>query len=129
MLTLCDPALHQVALRADDLPRAIAFWRALLGAEPTAVFDPPGLVFFHLGSTRLLLDRNAPASLIYLRVPDVALAVAALRADGVQIETEPHVIFDDAEATFGPAAIESMAFFRDSENNLVGLASRTPHDA
>jgi len=43
------------------------------------------------------------------------------------IETEPHVIFNDAEGAFGNAKEDEwMAFFRDSENNLVGLASRKP---
>lgn len=34
------------------------------------------------------------------------------------------MIFDDAEGTFGEPAIEWMAFVKDPEGNLVGLASR-----
>jgi methylmalonyl-CoA/ethylmalonyl-CoA epimerase len=52
--------------------------------------------------------------------------VQQLRADGVEIVDEPHVIFDDAEGTFGEPATEWMAFVRDPEGNLVGLASREP---
>ena len=45
----------------------------------------------------------------------------------VTIESEPHVIHVDVEGQFGPAGeSEEMAFFRDSEGNLVGLAGRRP---
>ncbi|WP_203566517.1 VOC family protein [Aestuariimicrobium ganziense] len=119
--------LHQVALKADDLERATEFWTELLGEGPIASFDPPGLVFFGLGEVRLLLERNAPASLVYLRVDDVDATVEQLRERGVQIDTEPHTIFSDAEGLFGsPGEDERMAFLRDSEGNLVGLASRRP---
>ena len=119
--------LHQVAQRATDLDRAAAFYQRLLGAPPIAVFDPPGLVFFDLGGTRLLVDRNAPSALIYLRVDDVRQAIERLRADGVTVESEPHVIFHDAQGTFGARGDDEwMAFIRDSEDNVVGLASRHP---
>lgn len=117
--------LHQVAQRATDLGRAAAFYGRLLGADPLAVFDPPGLVFFDLDGVRLLLDRAAPSALIYLGVEDVRTAVEDLRAQGVAIHTEPHLIFRDDEGTFGPAGSEEwMAFVEDSEGNLVGLTSR-----
>lgn len=48
--------LHQVAQHVDDLDRAVDFYSRLLGSPPTGVFDPPGLAFFRLGDTRLLLD-------------------------------------------------------------------------
>lgn len=112
--------------RATDLPRATAFYTRLLGHGPVATFDPPGLVFFALGETRLLLDTNAPSALIYLRVDDLSARVEELRSAGVQILGEPHPIFEDTDARFGPAATEWMAFVRDSEGNTVGLASRVP---
>ncbi len=43
----------------------------------------------------------------------------------VEVNTEPHQIFVDEEGIFGEAGVaEWMAFIRDSEGNLVGLASR-----
>src|SRR6476469_5556772 len=60
--------LRQIAQRAVDLDRAASFYQRLLGSEPLASFDPPGLVFFNLAGTRLLLDRAAPPALIYLGV-------------------------------------------------------------
>ena len=117
--------LHQIAQRAHDLDRAAEFYTKLLGGELIAKFDPPGLVFVRLGSTRLLLDQNAPSALIYLRVPDVRESVDQLRRSGVMIDSEPHRIHVDSDGTFGEKGWEEwMAFIRDSEDNLVGLASR-----
>ena len=117
--------LHQVAQHADDLDRAVAFYTRLIGEPPIATFDPPGLAFFRLGDTRLLIERGAPSALIYLRVDDVRASVEQLRADGVAIANEPHVIFTDVDGVFGPAGAEEwMAFITDSEGNLVGLASQ-----
>jgi methylmalonyl-CoA/ethylmalonyl-CoA epimerase len=117
--------LHQVAQYVEDLERAAVFYERLIGEPPIATFDPPGLVFFRLGETRLLLERGAPGALIYLRVDDVRSCIERLRADGVAIAGEPHVIFSDTEGMFGePGADEWMAFVTDSEGNLVGLASQ-----
>jgi methylmalonyl-CoA/ethylmalonyl-CoA epimerase len=117
--------LHQVAQHAEDLQRAVEFYTRLLGEPPIAMFDPPGLAFFRLGDTRLLIERGAPSALIYLRVEDVRATVEQLRADGFVIGTEPHVIFTDETGTFGPAGAEEwMAFITDSEGNIVGLASQ-----
>ncbi|WP_199422008.1 VOC family protein [Actinotalea solisilvae] len=119
--------LVQVAQRAEDLDRAAAFYRSLLGAEPAARFDPPGLLFFRLGRTRLLLDRGAPSALLYLQVASVRERVGALRAEGVAIESEPHVIFHHDDDTLGPAGTDEwQAFVRDSEGNLVALVSHEP---
>jgi methylmalonyl-CoA/ethylmalonyl-CoA epimerase len=128
--------LHQVAVPVKDVARAVAFYRSLLDDEPIAVFDPPGLAFFRLGETRLLLDAaageeadNLGAGLIYLGVPNVAEAVETLRGEGVEIQGEPHIIFDDAEGTFGEAGeVEWMAFIKDPDGNMIGLASRAPAD-
>lgn len=114
----------QIAQHADDLDRAAGFYSVLTGRGPMATFDPPGLVFFNLAGVRLLLDRAAPSSLIYLQVPDVRTRVAELRAAGVDVATEPHVIFQHEDDTLGPAGTDEwMAFVRDTEGNLVGLVS------
>ncbi len=119
--------VYQIAQRATDLDRASAFYTNLLGAPPTATFDPPGLVFFQVGSLRLLLDRNAPSALLYLQVEDVRVKVEELRTQGVRIENEPHVIFSHADDRLGPAGTDEwQAFIQDSEDNLVGLISHSP---
>jgi methylmalonyl-CoA/ethylmalonyl-CoA epimerase len=114
-----------VAQHAEDLDRAVAFYRDVLGLRLIARFDPPGLAFFDLGATRLLLEGGAPPALLYLGVDDVVATTERLRAAGVDIESEPHIIFVDEAGQFGsPGEGEEMAFFRDSEANLVGLAGR-----
>jgi catechol 2,3-dioxygenase-like lactoylglutathione lyase family enzyme len=117
--------LHQVALHADDLDRAVGFYRDVVGLRLVARFDPPGLAFFDLRDVRLLLETGAPASLLYLEVDDIDAERARLVTAGVTFLDEPHLIFHDAEGTFGPAGVgEWMTFFRDSEGNLVGLVER-----
>ena len=117
-------ALHQVAQHAEDLDRATAFYRDVLGLRHLQTFDPPGLAFFDLGAgTRLLLERNAPSALLYLAVDDIDAALARVRAAGAAVVAEPHVIHVH-DGTLGPAgAEERMAFFTDSEGNTVALAS------
>ncbi|MEU7866632.1 VOC family protein [Dactylosporangium sp. NPDC049140] len=114
--------LVQIAQRAEDLGRAARWYADLLGTAPAATFDPPGLVFFDLDGTRLLLERNATAALLYLAVDDIDATVERLRAAGTAVRSEPHVIFTHADDTLGPAgAAEWQAFVEDSEGNLVGL--------
>ena len=117
----------QVAQHADDLDRAAAFYEQLLGHAPAARFDPPGLLFFTLGDTRLLLEQGAPSAMIYLEVEDVRASIEDLRSRDVPIEGEPHVIFQHTNDSLGPAGTDEwMAFIRDSEGNLVGLVSHSP---
>ncbi|XAS69300.1 VOC family protein [Micrococcaceae bacterium Sec5.7] len=117
--------LVQIAQHADDLNRASAFYTNLLGTGPKALFDPPGLLFFDLDGLRLLLDRGAPSSLIYLYVPDVTSRVKELRDRGVEVVSEPHVIYSHKDSTLGPAGTDEwMAFVKDSEGNTIGLVSQ-----
>ena len=121
--------LTQVAQRATDLDRAAAFYTQLLGTEPIGKFDPPGLLFFDLDGTRLLLEGGAPSATLYLQVSSVRKRIEELRAADVTIEAEPHVIFTHADDSLGPAGTaEWMGFIRDSEDNVVGLVSHEPPD-
>jgi methylmalonyl-CoA/ethylmalonyl-CoA epimerase len=119
----------QIAQHVDDLDRAIAFYEELLGTKVAARFDPPGIAFFLLDGTRLLLDKSAPSGLIYLGVDDVEFSTDELRKRGVTIETEPHVIFQHEEGTLGPVGTDEwLAFVIDSEGNTVGLVSYSTID-
>ena len=110
----------QIAQHVEDLERAAAFYTETLGLPLIARFGP--LVFIDLGGTRLLLEHAADPSVIYLLVDDLPAHVEQLRAVGVDIVSEPHDIFTDTDGVFGGDwLVESQAFIRDSEGNLVGL--------
>ncbi len=114
--------IFQVALHAEDLDRAGEFYTRLFGSPPTGRFDPPGLLFFQVGGTRLLLEKTAPSSMIYLRVDDIDVVMTTLRELEAEIVAEPHVIFRHQDDSLGPAGTDEwQAFFKDSEGNLVGL--------
>jgi methylmalonyl-CoA/ethylmalonyl-CoA epimerase len=119
----------QVAQHADDLDRAAAFYELLLGGPPAGRFEP-GLLFFNVGRSRLLLEQAAASALVYFDVDDVHATLDRLRARGVEVVSEPQVIFSHADDTLGPAGNDEwMAFIRDSEGNTVGLVSYEPrHD-
>ncbi len=114
-----------MAQHVEELDRAIAFYEDLLGRKVAATFAPPGIAFFMLDGTRLILDAGAPSSLIYLGVDDVEFSVDELRKRGVSVVEEPHVIFQHSDDTLGPAGTDEwQAFVRDSEGNLVGLVEQ-----
>jgi methylmalonyl-CoA/ethylmalonyl-CoA epimerase len=110
----------QVAQHVDDLDRATDFYTKILGLPLIARFGP--LVFVDLGGTRLLLEQAAPPAVLYLRVDGLDQQIAHFKHLGVEIVSEPHDIFTDDEGVFGGHwKVESQAFIRDSEGNLLGL--------
>lgn len=130
MGTIEIQGLHQVAIRADDLDSAIEFYRDVLGASFIARFDPPGLAFFAVNGTRLLLEAGAPTATLYFGVKDVESAFNALRDRGVEFQAEPHLVHHDKEGTFGPPGhAERMAFFRDPSGNVLALVSSGPRQS
>jgi len=121
--------IHQIAVFANDLDEAIAFYRDTLGATYITKFDPPGLVFFDFGGTRLLLEKTGPKASVYFRVDDIHAAHEELKVKGVKFIAEPHLIFRDENGIFGPAGEEEwMAFFSDPSDNILVLASRVKNE-
>jgi methylmalonyl-CoA/ethylmalonyl-CoA epimerase len=120
-------SLTQVAQRTEDLDRAVEFYGSVLGLRLLARFDPPGLAFFDLDGTRLLLGDGNLSSMLYLTVDDIDATVQRLTAAGVTFEQGAHRIHIDAAGQFGvPGTEDWMAFFRDSEGNLLGIVERRP---
>ena len=117
--------IHQIAVFARDLDEAISFYRDTLGATYLTKFDPPGLVFFDFGGTRVLLEKTGPKASVYFRVDDIHAAYQELSEKGVKFIAEPHMIFRDDGGMFGTAGEEEwMAFFSDPSDNILALASR-----
>ena len=117
--------IHQIAVLSKDLNETIAFYKDKLGARFIAQFDPPGLVFFEVGGTRLLFETTGPTATIYLRVDDIDVAYQELLDRGVVFVDKPHPIFKDEQGTFGERGEEEwMTFFHDPSRNLLALAAR-----
>lgn len=117
--------IHQIAIFARDLDESIAFYRDTLGATYLAKFDPPGLVFFDFGGTRILLEKTGPKASVYFRVADIEAAYQELVAKGIKFIAEPQMIFRDDNGVFGSAGEEEwMAFFSDPSDNILALTSR-----
>lgn len=113
--------IGQIAVNVHDTGRAVAFYRDQLGIK--LLFTAGQLAFFDCGGIRLMLtlpekpEFDHPSSILYFRVPDIQQAHATLSQRGVKFEDAPHLIarMPDHELW--------MTFFRDSENNLLGLMS------
>jgi predicted enzyme related to lactoylglutathione lyase len=73
--------IGQISMRATDLPRAVTFYRDMLGVRH--LFDAgPDLSFFDCGGVRLMLskpekDFDHPGSVLYFRVDDIHAACRA----------------------------------------------------
>jgi len=116
--------LAQVSVRARDLERATAFYRDTLGLR--FLFLAGSMAFFDLAGVRLMLARpdtpesDHPGSILYLDVADLADAHRRLADRDVRFEREPFHVARLVTTDLW------MAFFRDSEGNLLALHSEVP---
>ena len=119
--TLGLAQIGQISVNVHDLERAAAFYRDTLGMKH--LFTVPKMVFFDCNGIRLMLglpekpEFDHPSSVIYFKVDNIQDAFAKLSKRSVKFEGEPHLI----------AKLQThdlwMAFFHDSENNLLALMS------
>ena len=116
--------LRQVAQHVDDRARATAFYRDVLRLPFLQEFDPPGLSFFDVGGTRLLLEVGAPTAVLYLGVDDIHGERVRLEAAGVSFVDDVHRIHVHDGTMAAPGVEEWMTFFRDSEGNLLALCEQ-----
>jgi len=111
--------LGQIHMNAQDVARAKAFYRDVLRVP--FLFEFPGLAFFDCDGVRLMLSKaeapedDHPGSVLYFKVPDIESAYADLAGRGVAFVDGPHRIADMGSYELW------MAFFRDSEANLLAL--------
>jgi catechol 2,3-dioxygenase-like lactoylglutathione lyase family enzyme len=123
--------IGQIAMTVGDLPRAVAFYRDVLGMR--FLFEaPPAMAFFDCGGVRLMLSLPEQAgavagqqfgSIIYYAVDDIQQAAAALEARGVRFEQPTHIV-----ARLGHADLW-MAFLRDPDGHLLAIMSEVAHPA
>jgi catechol 2,3-dioxygenase-like lactoylglutathione lyase family enzyme len=115
-------SIGQIHISVSDIPRAVAFYRDVLGM--TLLFEVPGqpMAFFDCGGIRLYLGkpereefRSNP--LIYYRVPAIAEAYESLTSRGVAFRSAPHVVHSTDSMELW------MADFRDPDGNCLVLMS------
>ena len=113
--------IGQISVVVHDLDQTIAFYRDVLGMR--FLFQGTKMAFFDCGGIRLYLapperpEFDHAPSIIYYRVKDIQNAHRILSGRGVKFESEPHKIADMGDHELW------MAFFRDSEANLLALMS------
>lgn len=115
-------SIAQIAIVVKDMPRAIAFYRDVLGIK--FLFQAgERLAFFECGGVRLMLDNpedprfQKMSSIIYFNVADIKASHQQLSARRVKFEEQPHVI-----ARMGDREVW-LAAFQDSEENVMALMS------
>jgi methylmalonyl-CoA/ethylmalonyl-CoA epimerase len=110
--------IGQIAVTVEDVERATAFYRDVLGV-PFLFAAPPGLAFFDLGGTRLMLSRpegvGPSSSMLYFRTTDIQACYETLLSHGVNFIEAPQVVHrtDDYELSIGS--------FHDSEGNVMAI--------
>ena len=117
--------IEQIAVNAQDIDRAVDFYRDKLGMK--LLFSvPPSLAFFDCDGIRLMLslppkpEFDHESSIIYFKVEDIQGAYATLTERGVQFEEAPIFVADMGTYDLW------LASFRDSENNLLALMAHVP---
>ena len=112
--------ISQVSMRVHDLPRAIAFYRDVLGLD--VLSEHEGMAFVLAGTVRIMLaippspEFDHPGSVLYFDTKDIEADCAVLESLGVDILREPFVVHSEDKHEFW------LAFFRDSEGNTLGLS-------
>lgn len=113
--------IGQVAITVRDIPRAVAFYRDVLGVP--SLFEAPGMAFFQAGDVRLMLglpegDGGARfSSILYFRVDDIQGACDELQKRGVTFTHAPRLIHRGTEFDLW------LAFFPDPDGNTLALMS------
>ena len=112
--------IGQIAMVVKDVPRAVAFYRDVLGMK--FLFQaPPKLAFFDCGGVRLMLTRACgegvrPSGLDpLLQGGRHRRGACGSQGKGVDFRDAPHLIAKMPDHELW------MAFFRDGEGNTLAL--------
>lgn len=113
-------SIGQIALSVTDLARATAFYRDVVGLS--FLFEAANMSFFDCGGVRLMLSasdkpESTYSSIIYYKTENIQAACDRLRGRNVAFEAPARMIAKMPDHELW------MAFFRDSEGNLLGLMS------
>ena len=117
-------AVGQISINAHDLERATAFYRDVLGLQ--FLFTAGTMSFLMCGDVRLMLgiaekpEFDHPSSILYFKVDDIESTHVALQAQGVRFEQDPLLVHPAEDHDLW------LAFFRDTEDNMMALMSEVP---
>lgn len=110
--------LGQVSLTANDVNRATAFYRDVLGLSH--LFDGGGMSFFDINGLRLAIgpkggEAEHGSSILYYRVDDIDAAHTSLNNRGVPVLEAPQEVHRQGDIALW------LAFYRDTEGNAFAL--------
>ena len=117
-------AIGQISVTVQELDRAVSFYRDQLGMR--FLFQVPNMAFFDCSGVRLMLSMpeeqsgDVLTSILYYKVDNIQDAYRVLKDRNVQFNGLPHKIADLEDHELW------MAFFRDSEMNLLALMAEIP---
>jgi DNA-binding CsgD family transcriptional regulator/catechol 2,3-dioxygenase-like lactoylglutathione lyase family enzyme len=115
--TLALGPIHQIARTVQDIAKAEAWYRDVLGLKHLYTFG--NLAFFDCDGVRLFLSQGeggSAESILYFRVDDIHAACAALTSRGVAFRNAPHMIHRHADG-----AEEWLAAFDDNEGRPLAI--------
>jgi methylmalonyl-CoA/ethylmalonyl-CoA epimerase len=109
----------QIAISVQDMPRATAFYRDVLGLA--FIMGAPNMAFFDCGGVRLYLAsgdgsaHGAGNASIYFRTNDIDALQAALEAKSAIIHQRPQIIAKMPDHDLW------LMWVKDTEGNLLGV--------
>jgi catechol 2,3-dioxygenase-like lactoylglutathione lyase family enzyme len=120
------------AVPAQDFERARAFYAETLGL-PVAIESEGNVIFECGGATRIVVFASPyagtnQATAAGWEVDDIQAVMSELRAKGVVFEEYdlPGIKTVDGVASFGPRGENKVAYFKDTEGNILSLAQPAP---
>ena len=122
---LSTASIGQLMIPISDFDRGVSFYKDTLGL-PFLFSAPPQMAFFMCGSVRLLVGVVPPGqpaqrgSAIYFKVQDIQAVAATLKAKGVRLQAEPHVVHRTATSALW------LSEFSDPDGNHLALMSEAP---
>ena len=113
--------IGQIANSVQDLARAVAFYRDVVGLKQIPI-PAPNLAFFDCSGIRLMLSLpeagfERAGSVIYFKASDIDVAYRELERRGAVFMGAPHLIAKMPDYDLW------MAFFRDPDGNPLALMS------
>jgi methylmalonyl-CoA/ethylmalonyl-CoA epimerase len=110
---------QQIAVTTKDLPRAIAFYRDVLGLK--MLFESNNMAFFDVGGVRLMIGLDAsrptarPTSVLYFDAPEFLATRSKLKALGVPFEGGVEIVERKANAEL------KLQQFTDPDGNALAV--------